>query len=281
MAVDVAAGRWCWPCSCVVDRHRPRQHRPWCWSAMFLLGAAEVFADTTTSTLLPMLVDKRRPRHRQRPDQAGFITANQLVGPPIGAAALRRRDGVAVRGPGRAAWRSGSVLVSRHRYCRAARCASDVEHARAPRHRRGLALAAGTTRRCAPWRWSSSRSTSPGLCRGRCWCCGRCERLGMGEVGFGLLTTVAALGGLLGTSAYGWLERRVAAGHADAGRCWLIEVVTHLALALTTSPWVAYLLMFSSSAPTRSSGARSPRRCASARCRPRSRAGSGRSTCSA
>ena len=35
--------------------------------AMFLLGTAEVFADTTSGTLLPMVVAKARPRHRQRP----------------------------------------------------------------------------------------------------------------------------------------------------------------------------------------------------------------------
>src|SRR5687768_18132 len=33
------------------------------------------------------------------------------------------------------------------------------------------------------------------------------EHLGLGPVGFGLLTTVGALGGIAGTSAYGWLER--------------------------------------------------------------------------
>ena len=33
---------------------------------MFVLGTAETFADTTTSTLLPMMVAQRRPRPRQR-----------------------------------------------------------------------------------------------------------------------------------------------------------------------------------------------------------------------
>ena len=35
------------------------------------------------------------------------------------------------------------------------------------------------------------------------------ERLDMGEVGFGLLTTAVAVGGLVGTGIYGGLERRV------------------------------------------------------------------------
>ena len=54
--------------------------------AMFVLGVAEVFADTTTSTLLPMVVDKRDLGIGNARIMAGMITANQMVGPPIGAA---------------------------------------------------------------------------------------------------------------------------------------------------------------------------------------------------
>ena len=35
------------------------------------------------------------------------------------------------------------------------------------------------------------------------------ERLGMDEVGFGLLTTAGAFGGMASTACFGWLERRV------------------------------------------------------------------------
>ena len=42
--------------------------------------------------------------------------------------------------------------------------------------------------------------------------------LGMGEVGFGLLTTVAAVGGLLGTGVYGWLDRAGQPGRHHARR---------------------------------------------------------------
>jgi predicted MFS family arabinose efflux permease len=60
------------------------------------------------------------------------------------------------------------------------------------------------------------------------------ERLGMGEVGFGLLTTAMAVGGVVGTASYGRLERRFSL--ADIMRVGLlIETFTHLSLALTTS----------------------------------------------
>ncbi|HEY6014916.1 MAG TPA: MFS transporter, partial [Candidatus Limnocylindrales bacterium] len=64
------------------------------------------------------------------------------------------------------------------------------------------------------------------------------DRLGMNEVGFGLLTTAIAVGGLIGISLYGRLERRFSL--ADIMRVGLlIETCTHLVLALTTSPVVA------------------------------------------
>ncbi len=64
------------------------------------------------------------------------------------------------------------------------------------------------------------------------------QRLGMGPVGFGLLTTAVAAGGLVGAAIYGRLERRFAL--ADIMRVGLlIETATHLILALTTSAIVA------------------------------------------
>ena len=69
------------------------------------------------------------------------------------------------------------------------------------------------------------------------------QRVGIDAAGFGLLTTASALGGLLATVAYGWLERRVPL--ALLMRLALgCEVVFHLGMALTTSPWTAYPLMF-------------------------------------
>ncbi len=68
------------------------------------------------------------------------------------------------------------------------------------------------------------------------------ERLGMAAVGFGLITTATAVGGIIGTSAYGSLERRFSL--ADIMRVGLvIETFTHLILALTTSPIVALATM--------------------------------------
>jgi predicted MFS family arabinose efflux permease len=71
------------------------------------------------------------------------------------------------------------------------------------------------------------------------------ERLGMNAVGFGLLTTAVAIGGVIGIGLYGSLERRFSL--ANIMRVGLlIETFTHLSLALTTSPaWaLATLVVF-------------------------------------
>src|SRR5262249_15130428 len=67
------------------------------------------------------------------------------------------------------------------------------------------------------------------------------DRLGLGEVGFGLLTTASAVGGLIGTFCYGWLERHLRLGVIMRGGL-IIETLTHLALALTRWAWLAIII---------------------------------------
>jgi predicted MFS family arabinose efflux permease len=54
---------------------------------------------------------------------------------------------------------------------------------------------------------------------------------------------VSAVGGLVATTLYGWITRRVSLGNLM--RIGLIvETLTHLGLALTTRPWVALVIFF-------------------------------------
>ena len=68
------------------------------------------------------------------------------------------------------------------------------------------------------------------------------DHLHMGEVGFGLLTSAAAIGGLAGTFFYGRIEKAFSLANVMR-TCLLLEVLTHLALALTTVGWVAMIVM--------------------------------------
>jgi predicted MFS family arabinose efflux permease len=67
------------------------------------------------------------------------------------------------------------------------------------------------------------------------------ERLGLSALGFGLITTAMAVGGLAGTASYGWLERSVPLGVIMRGGL-IIETLTHLALALTRWVWLALIV---------------------------------------
>lgn len=65
----------------------------------------------------------------------------------------------------------------------------------------------------------------------------------MGPVGYGALTTASALGGLVAIGCFGWLEKHVS--FATLMRvCLSLEVVMHLAFALTTVPVIAFAIMF-------------------------------------
>src|SRR3954454_2256934 len=53
--------------------------------AMFLMGTAEVFSNTAASTLIPMLVPRADLGIANARLQTGWVTVNQLAGPPLGA----------------------------------------------------------------------------------------------------------------------------------------------------------------------------------------------------
>jgi predicted MFS family arabinose efflux permease len=208
--------------------------------AMFLLGTAEVFADTTTSTLLPMLVHRDDLAVANSRLQTGFITVNQLAGPPLGAALFA--TAMALPFATQAVLVAlGAALVSR---------LALPAHAREPERRehvgRDVAEGFRWVRRHAAVRTLVLTIFIFNITFGAAWSVlvlYATRRLGMGEVGFGLLTTVSAVGGLLGTLSYGWITRRVSLG--DLMRVGLvIETLTHLALALTTSARLALVIFF-------------------------------------
>jgi MFS family permease len=207
--------------------------------AMPLLGTAKVFADTATGTLLPMVVADDDLAIGNARLMTGFITSGQLVGPAVGAALFAG---------GRASpfvaqtilVAAGALLVTRMRL--------PVLAARDRRSSVAHDVAQGFR-----WTWGNAAVRTLTLAIvtfnvtfGAAWSIlvlYAHQRLGLGAVGFGLLTTVGAIGGLAGTGIYDWLQRR--ATLADIMRAGLvIETLTHLALAITTTAWLAMVIMF-------------------------------------
>ncbi|MCI2237520.1 MFS transporter [Kineococcus sp. TRM81007] len=207
--------------------------------ALFLVATAEVFADNTTSTLLPVLVARDDLAAANVRLQTGFVTVNQLAGPPLGAVLFTA--GTFLPFATQAALVGlGAVLVSRLRLGARAR----VRERTPVRH--DIAEGLRWTVRHAAVRTLVLTIFVFNTTFGAAWSVlvlYATERLGLGEVGYGLVTTVGAVGGLLGTLAYGAITRRVSLGNLM--RIGLaVETLTHAALAATTSPWVALPVFF-------------------------------------
>lgn len=183
--------------------------------ALFLLGTAEVFADNTTETLLPMLVDRSDLALGNARLTAGFITVNQLAGPPLGAALFAAGH----------AWpflaqsllvALGAILVSRIVLPGRGRERPSRSASRRPSVlRHDIAEGFGWVRHHAAVRTLVLTIFTFTITFGAAWSVlvlYATQRLGLGPIGFGLLTTVAAVGGLAGTLAYGAITRRISLG---------------------------------------------------------------------
>ena len=208
-------------------------------TTLFILGTAEVFADITKSTLLPMVVTKPDLGVANARIVSGFITANQLVGPPIGAFLFA--VGMAIPfGAQSLCMALGAVLIARI--------------ARTPPVKVGEPshlwqdLKGGFR-----WLWNHAPLRTLAITVfvfnitfGAAWSVlvlVAIERLEIADVGYGLMLTIGAVGGLLGAGSYGVLASRFSL--ADIMRAGLIvECLTHLTLATTTTPWVGMTILF-------------------------------------
>jgi predicted MFS family arabinose efflux permease len=210
-------------------------------ASIFLLGVAETFADTTTATVMPMLVAKRDLGIANARTMAGTVTLNQLAGPPLGA--LLFATGRVLPFVTQVVCVAVSVLMvlrlqlpphGRPRESTGTSIRSEIREGLAwVRHHaavRTLVLTIVTFNVTFGAAWSVLVLYS-------------LERLQLGEIGFGLLTSAMACGGIVGTLAFGWLER-----HASLGNIMrvglVIETLTHLVLALNTRPWIALVVFF-------------------------------------
>jgi MFS family permease len=206
--------------------------------ALFILGTAEAFADSASSTLLPGLVAREDLGIANARMQGAFLLTNQLLTPPIGAFLFAA--GMALPFATNAAcFALGALLVSR--------VATSARTELRERIGLGSEMVAGIRWLVAhpPMRTLALTILTFNVTFGAAWSvlvlyAG--ERLNMDELGFGLLTTAVAVGGVVGVASYGRLERRFSLG--DIMRVGLlIETATHLSLAVTTSAQVALATM--------------------------------------
>lgn len=207
-------------------------------AALFLLGTADVFSQTASGSILPSLVDHDDLILGNSRILTGVVTLGQLAGPAIGAllfaggmawpfigqallvaagAAMILRIALPARAPATAATHLWSEVVEG--------CRWTFHHAGV----RTLVLTIFVFNITFGAAWSVLVLYAE-------------ERLHLGAVGFGLLTTALAVGGIAGNLGYGWLIRRVSLGNIMRVGL-IIETATHLSLALTTVPVIAMGIM--------------------------------------
>jgi len=201
---------------------------------LFVLGTAETFADSASSTFLPNLVARDDLGLANARMQGAFLLTNQLVAPPIGAFLFATGRGLPFA-TNAICFLLGAVLVSR--------VALSVRSEARERHSLRKEMADGIRWLLAhpPMRTLALTIFTFNVTFGAAWSVlvlYASERLGMSAVGFGLLTTAVAVGGIIGVVSYGRLERRFSLGDIMRGGL-LIETATHLSLAVTTSSLVA------------------------------------------
>ncbi len=209
---------------------------------MFIVGTTEAFADVTSGTLLPMIVDPDELTTGNVRLSFGHTTLNRLVGPPLGAflfaagmvwpfaaQAVLMLLGVVLLGRMSKSWTIDEVSA-------------------APRGSIRSDIANGVR-----WLWQDPPIRTLTLiiltfnvtfgATLAVFVLYVERRLGLGPIGFGALETVGAVGGMSGAVLYSRVERRF--GMARLMRFGLIfETLTHVIFALTTLPLIAMVTLF-------------------------------------
>jgi MFS family permease len=206
---------------------------------MFLLGTAETFADNAGQALLATRVRKDLLGLANARMSGSRVLANQLAGPPLGAllfgAGLWIPFGVEA-----VCMALGAVLI-----VRLAPTVRPPAPSEPPHLRREIADGIRWLWHHPPIRVLALAILFFNVTFGAAWAVMvllATERLGLDAFGYGLLITVGAVGGLVGSASYRSLELRYSL--ATLMRVGLLfETLTHLILATTTSALVVAATM--------------------------------------
>jgi predicted MFS family arabinose efflux permease len=207
--------------------------------ALFVVGTMETLADSASTALLPALVPAEQlPRANARLI-GGYLVANQLLAPPLGAALFVAAAAVPF-GVNAATFLVAAALIATLRI---------PPQQREPGPRAPLRRDVMTGMRVL-LRHPVLRMLGLCLCLMNVTLMAAFsilvlyarERLGLDEVGFGLLLAASAVGGIAGSAVTVRLQERF--GVAMLLRTGLVvETCTHLSLALARTPWVAITTM--------------------------------------
>lgn len=181
------------------------------YTVFFLMGIAETLFDNATFAVLPGMVEKHDLEKANSRLFTTTMLSNELVGPPIGSFLFAAVTTLPfLLGSGFYAASAAFVSMLRGDY----RPESIVE-------RQNVTLWQDLTEGFLWfWRhallrmlslWSGAANLVSGAIYGILVLFAQ-ERLGLGEVGYGLLLAAGSVGGILGGLSAGWLSRKVKAG---------------------------------------------------------------------
>lgn len=206
--------------------------------AAFAIGISEVFSETATDTIAPTLIRSEDLSLATSRRYTGVVTLNQLAGPPIGS--FLYAAGASLPFIGQALLvGTGALTISR---------------VKLPPHPRSDKKSHLGREVIDGWRWIIHHGPVRTLfvtififniTFGAAWAVLVLfaeERLGLGSFGFGVLTAASAVGGVIGTSFYGWLTKKVALSNILRVGL-IIEALTHLSFAITRNAIFATIVM--------------------------------------
>jgi MFS family permease len=234
--------------------------------ALFLLSTAETFADIAEGSLLPRIVPREHLATANVRISGAFLGVNQLIAPPIGAFLFVAGAAIPFAADA-VCYLFGAVLISRLARDVGAHERDDLPEVEATEDAVSRPAGAAARSNPAPQAQGVLRDIGEGIrwlvahpamrtlvitivafnvTYGAAWSVLVLyvrDQLGMGEIGYGIVTAASAVGGIIGTTAYEALTRRFSL--SDLMRAGLIiETVTHLTLALTRTPVVALGIFF-------------------------------------
>jgi predicted MFS family arabinose efflux permease len=203
--------------------------------ALFLLGIGDTLADNGAAALLPSIVPKEKLELANARLQGADILGRQLIGPPLGAY-LFVLAAVLPFGLDTATFVLAALLVARIR----------IGNHSVPKASQKPII--HEAKEGAAWLWRMPQlkavAQSIGVMNVTFMAAFASfvlyvhEQLGLGAIGYGILLSVSAIGGIIGMQVAPWLAKRfTVATLLKAGL--VIEALVDVAFAANHSPWLA------------------------------------------
>ena len=210
------------------------------YSAVFALGAGETLADSAYGAIVASVVPRESLGRANARLALTFSLNNQLAGPPLGALMFAAAWALPF-GFDALAYLLSAAVIARMAPLGAPGPAHGGRERLRTEIARGLAFVWGTP----PLRTLCGCilvMNLTGVGAFSIWVVYAQRHLGLSDLGFGLFVAAGAVGGVVGSRAYEWLEPRT--GRVPLLRWGLaVEALTYAALALTSDGLVACAVM--------------------------------------